>query len=435
MSDEEADLSPEDPSEAAVMALAISQADELMCSRLNECGADPDMAFTFKWLSENSEVLWLHHRLDVDFAVHMDKMFRPVTVILTLVIDPDCVIEWQMKNAQHWIWADNQYLGHQALLLGQVCNRSKIEPPGEPEMVFSCTMVWVSHDQATITVPQALEHLSTIMPQEEENLTLCKIPTNSPFWPSLPLKDKSYLVMLLGDSAENLFGRLPQSFQIYRGITYHWDSSFQTFMALNKVVNGKADIQFDEATFYYIKPWEVLWINDLYSTEGDNDQSVLAVNPLYLVGPNSILLNPVLEFKPTIAVVVTAAFAEEPTAEAKAFKVAEYIVMVGKKQFDMMMCGDQTSDSASSLTIAITHVKLEPCDESAIPEDVNDSLLLEDTEEIANVVVLECNTAADEAETVPAIKNAPASVPLTMTESNAQPLCPRPLRWWLIPIT
>ena len=57
MSDEEADLSPEDPSKAAVMALAISQADELMCNRLTECGADPDTAFTFKWLSENSEVL------------------------------------------------------------------------------------------------------------------------------------------------------------------------------------------------------------------------------------------------------------------------------------------------------------------------------------------------------------------------------------------
>ena len=27
-----------------------------------------------------------------------------------LVIDPDSVIEWQMKSAQHWIWADDQYV-------------------------------------------------------------------------------------------------------------------------------------------------------------------------------------------------------------------------------------------------------------------------------------------------------------------------------------
>ena len=45
MSDEEADLSPEDPSEEAIMALAIAQADELVHDRLTECGADPDTAF------------------------------------------------------------------------------------------------------------------------------------------------------------------------------------------------------------------------------------------------------------------------------------------------------------------------------------------------------------------------------------------------------
>ena len=118
MSDEEADLSPEDPSEVAIMTFAISQADELVRNRLAKCRADLDTAFTYKWLSGNSEVLWLCRRLDVDFDVHMDNLFRPVTVIPTLVIDPDHVIEWQMKNAQHWIWADDQYLHHQALLLG-----------------------------------------------------------------------------------------------------------------------------------------------------------------------------------------------------------------------------------------------------------------------------------------------------------------------------
>ena len=53
MSDDKADLSPEDPSEVAIMALAISQADELVCNRLAKYGADLDTAFTYKWLSEN----------------------------------------------------------------------------------------------------------------------------------------------------------------------------------------------------------------------------------------------------------------------------------------------------------------------------------------------------------------------------------------------
>ena len=152
MSDDEADLSPEDPIGAAVMALAISQADKLVHNRLAKCGADLDRAFTYKWLSENSEVLWLRHWLNVDFDINMDKLFSPVFIILMLVIDLDCVIKWQMKNAQHWIQTDDQYLHHQVLLLRHIRNRSKIEPPGEPEMIFSCMVVWVCHDQATITI-------------------------------------------------------------------------------------------------------------------------------------------------------------------------------------------------------------------------------------------------------------------------------------------
>ena len=63
-------------------------------------------------------------------------------------------------------------------------------------------------------------------------------------------------------------------------------------MVLKKEISRKADIQSDEVAFYYIKPWEALWINDLYTTVGDDDQSIPAVNPLYLVGPHSILPNP-----------------------------------------------------------------------------------------------------------------------------------------------
>ena len=133
-------------------------------------------------------------------------------------------------------------------------NHSKIEPPGEPEMIFSCVVVWVCHDQATITIPEALEHLSTIMLQEEENLTLCNIPADPLFWPSPPSKDKSYFVMLSGNSASNLFGGPPQALQIFRGITYHQTSLFRSFMVLKKEISRKADIQSDEVAFYFIKP-------------------------------------------------------------------------------------------------------------------------------------------------------------------------------------
>ena len=357
------------------MALAIAQADELVHDRLTKCGADPDAAFTFKWLSEHAEILWLHCRLNVDFDIHMDKMFKPVTLIPTLVIDPDRVIEWQMKKVQHWLHKDDQYLCHQVLLLGQVQNRSRIKPPGEPDMIFCCMVVWIHHNQATIMVPLALEHLTTVIPQDQESLTLCKILNDVPFWPSPPSDNESYLITLSGDDAESLFGGPPQAFRIYCGITYRYALSFRTFMSLNKMVSGKADIQTDEAAFYYIKPQEVLWVNDLYVTVGKDDQNIPAVNPLYLVGPDSILLNPVLEFNPTIALAVAAAFEEEPIADAQAVKVTECIVMVGRKG------RDQESDSASSLTVTITNVKIELPDQGTIPEDTNTSQSPEGTED------------------------------------------------------
>ena len=140
---------------------------------------------------------------------------------------------------------------------------------------------------------------------------------------------------------------------------------------------------------------------------GDDDQNILAVNPLYLVGPHSILPNPLVELNPTIALAVTAAFEEDPTAMAKTVKVAECIVMVGKKQFDMTSGGDQESDSASSLTAAITHVKLEPLEESTIRED--DSGLPDEPEDIADTVTPTGDTATDEVANTIDDGSAPAS--------------------------
>ena len=154
---------------------------------------------------------------------------------------------------------------------------------------------------------------------------------------------------------------------------------------------------------------------------GDDDQSIPAVNPLYLVGSHSILLNPLVELNPTIASAVTATFEVDPTTMAKTVKVAEHIVMVGKKQFDMMLGGDQESDSASSLTATITHVKLEPLDKSTIHED--DSGLPDDPEDIADTITPTGGTATDKA--VNTIDDGSASVPATVTKPNTQAAPPR----------
>ena len=106
---------------------------------------------------------------------------------------------------------------------------------------------------------------------------------------------------------------------------------------------------------------------------GKDDQNIPAINPLYLVGPDSILPNPALEFNPTIALAGATTFEEEPRADPQPTEDAKHIVMVGKKQFDMMM--DLESDSASSLTVAITNVKIEPLNQGTILEDTERSCL------------------------------------------------------------
>ena len=165
----------------------------------------------------------------------------------------------------------------------------------------------------------------------------------------------------------------------------------------------------------------MLWINDLYSTVGDDNQSILAVNPLYLVGPHSILPNPLVELNPMIASMVMATFEEDPTAMAKTVKVAECIVMVGKKQFHMTSGMDQESNSASSLTAAITHVKFEPPDECTIYED--DLGLPDDSEDITDMATPTSSTAT--AETVSTINDGLVSVPATVTKPNTQAALPR----------
>ena len=106
-------------------------------------------------------------------------------------------------------------------------------------MIFCCVVVWICHDQATVMMPLALEHLTTVIPQDQESLILCKIQTDAPFWPSPPSDGESYLITLSGNDAQSLFGRLPQAFCAYHGITYHKASSFRTFMALNKMASRK----------------------------------------------------------------------------------------------------------------------------------------------------------------------------------------------------
>ena len=152
---------------------------------------------------------------------------------------------------------------------------------------------------------------------------------------------------------------------------------------------------------------------------GEDDQNIPAVNTLYLVGPESILLNPVLELNPTIASAAMAAFEDEPTANMETVQVAECIIMVGKKQFDMMMGGDQESDSASSLAITITNVKIKPPDQSSNMEDTGyASQLPEGTEDAEDMSTP--GPITNEGEAPPANDGTPAMVLMAVGDPDSQ---------------
>ena len=146
--------------------------------------------------------------------------------------------------------------------------------------------------------------------------------------------------------------------------------------------------------------------------------SLLSTHVLYLVGPDSILPNPVLELNPTIASAATAAFEDKPTADVQAVEVTACIIMVGKKHFDMTMGGDQESDSASSLTITITNVKIKPPDQDTIMEDANTFEPPEGTEDAKDMTTP--GPATDEEEIPSANDVASATVPVAAGDPEAQ---------------
>ena len=66
-SDEEEDFHPTTQEDIAVLNMAIANTDTLVSWRLATCSGSPAAAFTYEWLSQNSEVLWLKRKLQLDF--------------------------------------------------------------------------------------------------------------------------------------------------------------------------------------------------------------------------------------------------------------------------------------------------------------------------------------------------------------------------------
>ena len=97
-SDTEVNLHPEDPADLAILNMDIANADARVAERLAEYNGDAVRVFTFEWLSQNSDVLWLQRKLFDNFDNHASSLMRVFDSIDTWTIDPDTIQDWTGKR-------------------------------------------------------------------------------------------------------------------------------------------------------------------------------------------------------------------------------------------------------------------------------------------------------------------------------------------------
>ena len=158
-SNEEEDFHPTTQEDIAVLNMAITNADTLVSQHLAACSGSSAAAFTYEWLSQNSEVLWLKRKLQLDFNEHPDRLYRAVNFIDTWAVDPDIISDWTLKQVPFWAPKAGKTQHHQALLLCYGKNRSGIVPPGDTGYIYSCAVVWTLHNQKRVMVPEAIHHI------------------------------------------------------------------------------------------------------------------------------------------------------------------------------------------------------------------------------------------------------------------------------------
>ena len=278
-SDEEEDFHPTTQEDIAVLNMAIANADTLVSQCLDTCSGSPATAFTYEWLSQNSEVLWLKRKLQIDFNEHPNRLNWEVNFIDTWAIDPDIISDWTLKQAPFWTPKAGKTQRHQALLLCYGKNRSGIVPPGETGYIYSCSIVWTLHSQGWVTVPEAIHHIKTTNEgQGTEIATICSLPEHPPYWPSPDNISVCNLVLL--DGSISTWAAPLGNLQVYHAITHYKDVTMRTFIALNQGTSGRLDIKSDKLAFYHVVPRGAMWPGEKYVSSSNDIDLVPALNTI-----------------------------------------------------------------------------------------------------------------------------------------------------------
>ena len=270
-SDEEDDFHPTTQEDIAVLNMAIANTDTLVSQRLAAYSGSSAAAFTYEWLSQNSEVLWLKRKLQLDFNEHPDRLYRAVNFIDTWAVDPDIISDWTLKQAPFWAPKAGKTQRHQALLLCYSKNCSEIVPPGDTGYIYSCAIVWTLHNQVRVMVPEAIHHIKTTAEGRGKGITtICSLPEHPPYCPSPD--DTSVCNLVLLDGSISTWAAPLGNLRVYHAITHYKDVTMRTFIALNQGTSGRLDVKSDELAFYHMVPRGSLWPGETYmsvSNEGD----------------------------------------------------------------------------------------------------------------------------------------------------------------------
>ena len=102
-SDTEADFNPTDPADLAILNMDLASTDTRVAEWLAHCGGDPVKAFSYDWLSVNSDILWLKRKLHANFDDHAPSLLKVVDSIDTWTIDADTIQDWTQKTKDFWV--------------------------------------------------------------------------------------------------------------------------------------------------------------------------------------------------------------------------------------------------------------------------------------------------------------------------------------------
>ena len=278
-SDEEEDFHPTTQEDTAILNMAIAKADTLVSQHLAACSGSSATAFTYEWLSQNSEVLWLKRKLQLDFNEHPDHLYWAVNFIDTWAVDPDIISDWTLKQAPFWAPKAGKTQHHQALLLCYGKNHSGIVPPGDTGFIYSCAVMWTLHNQVQVMVPEAIHHIKTTAEGQGKGIaTICSLPEHPPYWPSPD--DTSVCNLVLLDGSISTWAAPLGNLRVYHAITHYKDVTMHTFVPLNQGTSGRLDVKSDELAFYHVVPQGSLWPGETYVSVSNEGDLALALNTI-----------------------------------------------------------------------------------------------------------------------------------------------------------